>query len=334
MQSLEFATAMNRMLSMLDPFKISLSKLLFAPKVFALSMAFLAMSLGAVPLKAQTLDLPKLNIPQQNFAPEKKTVAPVLADPRSVNLSAVLVDDAEVINEGLHWRIFGTEPDNEGKLPLIAESQGGSGAFVLNDGVYFAHVAFGHAGATRKFTVEKEDISETLVLNAGGLILTASLPNDAEITSDALKFSIYEQDEDATGTRPLIAENIQANRIVRLKSGTYHVVSEYGEVNARLRADILVEANRITEATMEHRAAAMSFKLVRSANGQALPGTQWSFYNESGDLLDQQVGPFSSIILAEGVYNIVAQNRDRIFEQSFDVIAGENQEIEILTVTE
>jgi len=330
MQSLEFATAMNRMSSMLDHFRIShpLSLLI------GTFMLFCAFIFSAMPSAAQTLDLPKLNLDKQNFAPETKQSAPVLADPRSVNFSAVLIDDAETIDDGLHWRIFGVTPDGNGKLPLIADLEGGSAAFVLSDGTYFAHVAFGHAGATRKFTVNGNDLTETLVLNAGGLILNASLPNESDIKSNALKFSIYEQDEDVTGTRPLIADNIQPSSIVRLKSGTYHVVSEYGEVNARLRADILVEPNRITEATMEHRAADISFKLVRAAKGQALPGTQWSFYNESGDLLKRQVGPFSSIILAEGIYNVVAQNRGRIFEQSFNVVAGQSQDIEILTVTD
>lgn len=317
------------MLPMIDQF--SLTRL--TPHNIAKMVALLCMGALISPLAhGQNVELPKINIPPQSFAPDNKptTSQPLLTEARSVNLNASLVEDGEPIAAGLHWRIFGADMTSDGVLPLIAEFEGGSAAFVLSEGTYFAHVAFGQAGATRKFTIGEEDYAETLALNAGGLVLNGSLPNGAIINEDTLTFSIYELEEDATGNRPLVASGVKAGDIVRLKAETYHVVSEYGDVNARIRADILVDAGRITEATIEHRAARLAFKLVRMAGGQALLGTQWSIYNESGDLLQREASPYASIILAEGNYTVVAQNRDRVFEEPVAVIAGENQDIEVL----
>lgn len=53
---------------------------------------------------------------------------------------------------------------------------------------------------------------------------------------------------------------------------SYHVVSAYGSVNATVRSDIRVEAGKLTEATVEHKAAQVTMKLVREKGGEALAG--------------------------------------------------------------
>ena len=50
--------------------------------------------------------------------------------------------------------------------------------------------------------------------------------------------------------------------MIRLPEGTYHVVSTYGDANAIMRSDLKVESGRVTEATLNHRAATVTLKLV------------------------------------------------------------------------
>ncbi|TIT74469.1 MAG: hypothetical protein E5W45_09945, partial [Mesorhizobium sp.] len=90
-----------------------------------------------------------------------------------------------------------------------------------------------------------------------------------------LRFSIYEDKVEANGDRALIVPDVEPNAVVRLNAGTYHVVSTYGSVNAVIRSDIRVEAGKLTEATVEHRAAEMTMKLVREAGGEAIADTSW-----------------------------------------------------------
>jgi len=76
--------------------------------------------------------------------------------------------------------------------------------------------------------------------------------------------------------RALIAQNLGANDILTVNAGTYHIVSYFGEVNAIVRADLKVEAGQLTDATLYHKAAQVSFKLVSEAGGEAIADVDWT----------------------------------------------------------
>lgn len=247
-----------------------------------------------------------------------------------VTLAAKLTDKGSEINRGLVWRVFRPEPGPDGKLPLVASAEGGTSLFRLEPGSYLVHASFGRAGATKRITVGAQPKHENVVLDAGGLKLDAVLAGGVRIPSDKLRFSIYEAQAGADGDRALIIPDVSANSIVRLNAGTYHVVSTYGSVNAVIRSDIRVEAGKLTEATVEHRAAEVTLKLVREEGGEALADTSWSVLTTSGDPVRESVGAFASMVLSEGDYTIVAKNRDRIYQRDFTVVAGHNQDVEVV----
>jgi hypothetical protein len=251
-----------------------------------------------------------------------------------VRLSARLTEDGPEITRGLVWRVFSPDVQPDGTLPLVASAQGGSSVFQLEPGSYLVHAAFGRAGATKRISVSTEAKQDSIVLDAGGLKLDATLSGDMRIPSDKLRFSIYEGEPDANGDRALIIPNVTANTVVRLNSGVYHVVSTYGGVNAVIRSDIRVEAGRLTEATVEHRAAELTMKLVREPGGEAIADTSWAILTDGGDLVRESVGAFASMVLAEGDYAIVARNRDRIYQREFRVVPGRNQDVEVLVTDE
>lgn len=249
----------------------------------------------------------------------------------TLTLAAQLTADGPEITRGLTWRIFSPTPGQDGKLPLKGSAQGGTATFDLEPGSYLIHAAFGRAGATKRITVGSDNKRETLVLDAGGLKLDAMLGNGIRIPPGKLKFSIYEADENDEGDRALVVPDVKPNTVVRLNAGTYHVVSQYGNVNAVIRSDIRVEAGKLTEALVEHKAAQVTMKLVREKNGEAIADTAWSVLTDSGDIVKETVGAFASMVLAEGKYSIVAKNRDRIYQREFQVEAGRNEDVEVLT---
>jgi hypothetical protein len=251
-----------------------------------------------------------------------------------ITLAAQLIDDAPEITRGLVWRVFKPEPGDDGMLPLVASAEGGTSSFELEPGSYLVHASFGRAGATKRITVGRDAKRESLVLDAGGLKLDAALSGGVRIPTGKLRFSIYEAEDDTDGDRALIIPDVKPNAVVRLNAGTYHVVSTYGSVNAVIRSDIRVEAGRLTEATVEHRAAELTMKLVRDSGGEAIADTAWSVLNDSGDIVRESVGAFASMVLAEGNYTIVAKNRDRIYQRDFAVVAGRNQDVEVLATEE
>ena len=157
------------------------------------------------------------------------------------------------------------------------------------------------------------------------------LSGGVRIPAQKLKFSIYDVKEDANGERALIIPDVKPGTVVRLNAGTYHVVSTYGAVNAVIRSDIRVEAGKLTEAVVEHRAAQLTLKLVRERGGEAIADTSWVVMTEAGDIVRENVGAFASMVLAEGKYVIVAKNRDRIYQRDFTVVAGQNRDVEVMT---
>lgn len=249
----------------------------------------------------------------------------------NITLSAELVDKGPEVTRGLVWRIFGLHAEADGKLPLIASARGGTSTFQLNPGSYLIHASYGRAGATKRISVTAAPRKELVVLDAGGLKLDAVLPSGGRIAPAKLRFSIYEANLGPDGERALIIPNVRAGAVVRLNAGTYHVVSKYGAVNAVIRSDIRVAAGKLTEATVEHRAAELTLKLVREHGGEAIADTSWSVLTDSGDVVRESVGAFATMVLAEGDYTVVAKNRDHVYQRGLTVEAGHNEEVEVLT---
>ncbi|MCJ7995800.1 hypothetical protein J5N58_07685 [Rhizobium cremeum] len=275
-----------------------------------------------------TSKMPKLNA----FSPNLGQTAPAQSTMKNVVLEARLTSDSDPMQQGLSWRVFSPIPGADGKLPLLASAEGGSADFQLEPGDYFVNVSFGRAGVTKKLSVPREGNvdKQVLVLDAGGVLLNAVSGSDTRIPAKELKFDIYSAEVQADGERGLVVEDVKPDSIVRLGSGTYHVVSEYGSVNAVVRADIKVEAGKLTEATIQHRAAQINFKLVSEAGGEAIADTAWSILASSGDIVAESVSAFPVMVLAEGEYTAIARNKDKIYQKDFTVEAGHNVDVELL----
>ncbi|ATN34264.1 hypothetical protein ACO34A_10670 [Rhizobium sp. ACO-34A] len=275
-----------------------------------------------------TTKMPKLNA----FSPNFSQTAPARSTSKSVALEAKLTSDGEPMQQGLSWRVFSPIPGSDGKLPLLASAEGGSADFQLEPGDYFVNVSFGRAGATKKLSVpsEGEVEKQVMVLDAGGVLLNAVSGSDTRIPAKDLKFDVYSSEIQADGERGLVLEDVKPDTIVRLSTGTYHIVSEYGSVNAVVRADIKVEAGKLTEATIQHRAAQINLKLVSEAGGEAIADTAWSVLASSGDIVAESVSAFPVMVLAEGEYTAIARNKDKIYQKDFTVSAGQNVDVELL----
>lgn len=299
----------------------------------ALLVALIPAMAGAVdPFAASPNGEPKLKLPGINSFTPAGEPPPVSKDARTVRCDAKLTADGPVMQNGISWHVFSAIPGQDGKLQLIAASEGGSHNFRLAPGDYFLNAAFGRATATKRLTVPAsgEVPNQELVLDAGGIVLHAVSGSDTRIPDKDLKFSIYTNDVQDDGERGLVVQDVAPNVVVRLNSGTYHVVSTYGSLNAVIRADIQVAAGKLTQATIQHRAARITFKLVSTAGGEAIADTAWSILTASGDIIAENVGAFATMVLSEGNYTAVARNKDKIYQRDFEVKAGRNADVELM----
>jgi len=263
-------------------------------------------------------------------APLATDLAPVIQS-RNVKLEAKLTNDGDPMLHGLSWRVFSPIPGPDGKLPLLASAEGGSADFQLAPGDYFVNVSFGRAGATKKLSIPNQGTVEdqVMVLDAGGLLLSAISGPDTQIPNKDLSFDIYSTEVKTDGERGLVLADVKPNTIIRLNAGTYHVVSEYGTINAAVRADIKVEAGKLTEATIQHRASQVGLKLVSDEGGEAIADTAWSVLTSGGDVVAESVSAFPVMILSEGDYTAIARNKDKIYQRDFKVVAGRNSDVEL-----
>ncbi len=246
-------------------------------------------------------------------------------------LMAKLTADSKPLNDGLIWRIYSETTNADGRLQLVATSKGGDAEFRLDPGSYLIHTAYGHAQATNRIRIGKEVQSKMVTLNAGGIKFGASLKDGEALDGEPISFDIYGMSFDQRGERDQIATNVKPGSIVRLSADTYHVVSRYGDVNAVVRADIQVLPGKLTEATIFHKAADITLKLVNERGGEAIANTTWSVLSPGGDVVVEATGAFPDFVLAAGEYEALARNNGRTYLHTFEVAPGEDREVEVVT---
>ena len=272
--------------------------------------------------------------PASEVAPPPPPTAPpaaaVVADPQPVTLSALITDGGKTIGEGLTWRVFEAKPEAGGQLALAAKSNDAVAKIKLVPGSYVVHVAYGKAQASDTLTVKEGDNDKSIVLEVGGLRLNAAVTGDVPIPINLLRFDVFTAGQ-TDADRALVAQSLGANDIVTLNAGTYHVVSYFGDVNAVVRADLKVEPGQLTDATLYHKAAQTSFKLVSETGGEAIADVDWTVKTADGTSVFTNTGAFPSTVLQEGDYVVFAKRGDKVYNRAFQVQAGQPKEIEVLT---
>lgn len=243
----------------------------------------------------------------------------------SASLSAT---PGKPIASGLVWRIY---PDGDVAAGEIgrpeAETTEATPALSLKPGVYVVHVAYGFASAMQRVSLTS-DATAQLSINAGGLKVTGVV-GDTPIPPAQMQVSVYVPvGQDLEGR--LVLENAPPGEVIRLPEGVYHVVSTYGDANAVMRADLRVEPGKVTEATVRHRAAAVTLKLVQTPGGEAFAGTAFSVLTPGGDVIREEIGAFPTLVLEEGDYIVIARHDGKVYTREFQVESGVNRDVEVL----
>ncbi len=250
--------------------------------------------------------------------------------PQPVTLSAKLIDEGPIIPSGLSWRIFSADATSSGDIQLVTRSDQSVAVLSLPPGDYLIQASYGLAQATDTLTIRDAPQARILVLDAGALRLNARVTGGLTIPAHLLRFDIYPQGlED--DPRSIIAADVQPDEPIHLNAGIYHVISHYGSVNAVAETDIRVDQGQLTDATMFHDAAQVSFRLVSEIGGEAIADVDWTIKNDAGATVFQFTGTFPSAILAGGDYVVLAKRGDAVYNREFSVVPGPAQEIEVLT---
>ena len=248
----------------------------------------------------------------------------------SLAVSARFGPELPAINGGLHWRIYAARPEQNAAPKLVKEDRSAGPTFTLPAGSYVINVGFGLANVTKAVQLRADNVREVFEIPAGGLRIEGRV-GDAKIPPSQISFDLYQGSQFEPGDKRPIATNVATGDVVLIPEGTYHIVSNYGDANATVRSDIRVQVGKLTDTTVNHRAAIITLKLVNERGGEARANTQWSVLTPGGDTVKESTGAFPRVILAEGEYRAVARNDNRTYEREFRVIAGVDGEIEVLS---
>jgi len=294
--------------------------------------------------------------PAMNLAPSSGTIPPPLNQPTIVpptiatippvapppapavptqgvlSLTARYGKDLPAINGGLVWRVFADKPDDTGTFKLIREERGATPNIVLPPGNYVVHVALGLVSAVRAVSLKAETDRLAFVLPAGGLRIEGRV-GSSKIPPNQISFALYKgsQFEGGAGAeRQSLVPNVAAGDVALLPEGTYYIISNYGDANSVVRSDIRVQAGKLTDVTVSHRAAVITLKLVSDRGGEALANTAWSVITPGGDVIKESIGAFPRVVLSEGEYRAIAKNEGKVFERPFNVVNGVDGEVEVI----
>ncbi|HEY7552943.1 MAG TPA: hypothetical protein VH913_25905 [Hyphomicrobiaceae bacterium] len=296
--------------------------------------AALAFSLARGPVAAQAPQAPAVG----DAAPANTTMVPRSQGaakpggaPGQVSLVAHLTDTSPPITQGLVWRVFRDKAGPGGKAQLLSTVKEASPTLKLDPGTYRINVALGRANLTRKVAVPGDQpIREKFVLNAGGLRIVPVLTSGEPANEKLVTYDVESDERDEYGQRVKVVTGARAGLVLRLNAGNYSIVSTYGDANAVARTDVSVEAGKLSEVTLAHAAARVSFKLVTRSGGDAIADTQWSVLGGQGDSVKESSGALPTHILAPGSYVVRAKHAGRFYKRDFAVKAGDNALVEVV----
>jgi len=244
-------------------------------------------------------------------------------------LTARFGKDLPVVSNGLVWRIFADRPDETGNFKLVREDRSATPNIVLPPGNYVIHVALGLVSAVRPVTLKAETDRESFILPAGGLRIEGRV-GTSKIPQNQISFAIYKGSQFEVGERASLVPSVAPGDVVLLPEGTYYIISNYGDANSVVRSDIRVQASKLTDVIITHRAAVITLKLVSDRGGEALANTAWSVITPGGDVIKESIGAFPRVILSEGEYRAIAKNEGKVYERPFNVVNGVDGEVEVV----
>lgn len=264
----------------------------------------------------------------------------------SLYLSALLTpqDTTPIAKAPLHWRVFEEKADAQGQHHLVAQSNAATPTFTLPVGTYIVHAALDLSSAVRRVTVTAQPSSERLVLNAGALRIVGTL-GDKPINPARLAITVYVP-QAGNSEAKLILPAAKAGNLIALPEGNYHVVSTLldtagysggqksgvgNKTNSVVSADLKVQAGKLTDATLRHRSAVMTLKLVNEPGGEALANTAFTILTPGGDVIRELIGAYPTVVLAEGEYVAIARHDAKTHQVTFKVTSSLDRDVEVLS---
>ena len=254
--------------------------------------------------------------------------------------AALAASDSQPVRGGLKWRVFEEQAQPDGSHKIVAESSEPPRNSPCRTAATSCTRPSGSPAPRKRLALKGQTVSERVVLNAGALKIAGML-GDTPIPPQRLSISLFVP-ERGNSEAKLVLEKGKPGDIVCLPEGAYHIVSTLLDVaasapgasanptNSVVTTDLRVQAGKITDATLKHRAATMTLKLVNAPGGEALANTNFSVLTPGGDVIRELIGAFPALVLAEGEYVAIARHDGKTYQSPFKVQSTLDRDVEVV----
>ena len=308
-------------------------------RFLGLAPALAGLALQIAPNAAQAQGLPSFG--PGSFGPNMPSQPPTEPAQGALYMSAVLAaNETQPVRGGLKWRVFEERAQPDGTHRIVSESDEAAPRFNLPTGAYIVHAAFGLAGASKRVNVELRPVTDRITLNAGALKISTML-GDQPIAPQKISIAVYVP-APGNSEAKLVVDKGKPGDLICLPEGQYHIVSTLYDLgnstttgsasatNSIVTPDLRVQAGKATQATLKHRAATMTLKLVNQPGGEALANTSFSVLTPGGDVIRELIGAFPALVLAEGEYVAIARHEGKTYQAQFKVQSTLDRDVEVI----
>ena len=200
----------------------------------------------------------------------------------------------------------------------------------LPSGEYLIHATHDLAKTSERATVQPGRITRKIInMNAGALRISSKFSGSANKFKDRVSYKIFASTPQFDGERREIARTTRLGKTFRLNVGHYIVAGQLGNLNATVEANVTVEAGKLTDVALVHKAGLVSLSLVKRPGGQPEQNVFWLLLDNRGRELWRTSRPTPRFALAKGRYRAVAEISGKRLEKKFTIASGQEKKIEL-----
>jgi Ca-activated chloride channel homolog len=230
------------------------------------------------------------------------------------------------------FTIFEDDPDVPKGRREVTRSVAPQPDFILAPGTYYVVARQGRVEARERITLTAgETVRRSLTLQPARLNLSSRLPlppGSRTAARDASPTPIGYRVERLDIVPPDIFTVNQAETTLLVPAGRYRIEAQHGRVNARTTRDIAVGPGETLDVAFEQKAGIALFKLTNET-GSLFADIFWEVRDDTGRPVWTTVQSGPSAILQAGRYTVAAAIKDKRYQRTFEIKAGEQRTIEI-----
>jgi hypothetical protein len=241
-------------------------------------------------------------------------------------LLSVAGTDSSAPADAVVFSVVEDDPDAPKGRREVARSATRQADFVLPPGTYYVVARQGSVEVRERLAVGPGDVvRRTLNVAAGRLALATKPVSATQAPSELVSYRVERLDN----FPPEVITTSRPAPVLVLPGGRYRVEGRYGAMNARTVREIEVKAGQTQQLTLEHQAAGLKLRLL--ANGAPVQAEVfWDIRDESGTTVWTTGQSEPSATLQAGRYLVRAETRDKRYDRTIDLRAGESRLVELI----